>query len=69
MSTHNGNAQLDLIKAAKCVIALSGWSKIPDGREVYQTSYMAVEVLRQAVQEHENPVLQLTPEPINPGKV
>jgi putative IMPACT (imprinted ancient) family translation regulator len=32
---------LDVIKAAKVVIALSGWAKIPDGREIYQSSVVA----------------------------
>lgn len=64
-----GVEPMDLVKAAKCVVALSGWTKTPEGREVYQSSYFAVEVLRKAIEQHENPVLRLAPEGIEPGRV
>jgi ABC-type branched-subunit amino acid transport system substrate-binding protein len=59
-----------LLDAAKVVVALSGWTKIDNHaggkpREVYQTSYMAIEVLRAAIERAENPpLLQLAPEPL-----
>lgn len=59
------SSQTELIEAAKTVVSLSGWGK-RDGL-VYQTSFMAIEVLRSAIKESENPQLTLAPEPIPQG--
>lgn len=63
---------LDLVKAAKCVVALSGWGTpagAPTDCKAFMSSYFAVEVLRKAIEQHENPVLRLAPEGIEPGRV
>lgn len=65
--TQSESGCIDVIKAAKCVIALSGWTKTPKGDDVYQSSYMAIETLRKAIEQAENPVLKLAPEPLPVG--
>lgn len=64
--------QEKIIEAAKAVVALSGWGKpagAPANCKAFMTSMMAVEVLRKAIEQHENPVLRLAPEGIEPGRV
>lgn len=72
ITRRNAPAELDLVKAAKCVVALSGWGTpagAPPDCKAFMSSYFAVEVLRKAIEQHENPVLRLAPEGIEPGRV
>jgi hypothetical protein len=53
-----------LIDAAKAVVVLSEWTTMKDGERVYRSSMFAVEALRQTIEDYENPVLRLAPEPL-----
>lgn len=56
--------QPSLLEAAKAAVALSGWNQ---EKQVMQTSAMAIDVLRKAIEREENPTFELAPDPIDPG--
>lgn len=63
-------AEPSLIDAAKVVVSLSGWGTpqgAPPNVKAFMTSAMAVQVLRDAIEREENPVLRLAPEPLPMG--
>jgi hypothetical protein len=54
-------------EAAKQVVVLGRWEKTADGREVFRVPWLAVDVLKSAIEEQENPTLRLAPEPLPAG--
>jgi hypothetical protein len=59
-----------LIATAKSVVVLSEWKKTRSGEEVFSTTWIGIQALKEAINAAENPpLLQLAPEGTAPGKL